>query len=190
MEAQTSEIKISAQRLKHLIRHIALAEKKTMQKERSKAAITESIEKIRETVKHPEVMDELEKIEKKVSELVEMQAKARNANELMLQKLQQKIGFSMPAAEARPFSDFERISTKLSENAVKLNKIGETEEKIEKNVEEEKSGIQEIESRLKILESRFNKLKSSKKAKKSDLERIKSMIERHKKAIKEIKSRQ
>ena len=167
--------------------HLAITQKRISQRQKSKSLISESIEKIRETVKKPEVIEELEKIERKVSELAEMQVRARNENELLLQRLQEKIGAVKPKPESRPFEDFERISSRLSENAIKLTRIGEAETKIESEFKEEKSEIQKVEERLALLERKFNILRTSKQAKKSDLDRIKSLIEKHKKTIKEIK---
>jgi len=189
---QTSELKLSPQRLKHFLVHLALTQKKISRKRETKAAITESIERIKELskgAKKSEIIEELEKLEKKVSELAEMQIKVRAENELMLRKLQEKLGTIKPLPEAKPFEDFEKISVQLSENVARLAKIGEAEKKVEEEVGEEKTEIEKIEERLKLLEERFNKLKSSKKAKKSDIERIKKLIEAHKKTIKDIKSK-
>ena len=189
---QNSETKISAAKLKNFFMHLAVTQKKLSQKQGIKSDISDRIEKIKELSsgarQKSAVMEELEKLEKKVSEIVEMQVKARTDNDAMLQKLQEKIGMIKPSA--KPFEDFERISSRLSENVLKLNKVGAIEQNIENEVREEKSEIEMIEDRLKVLESKFREMKASKKAKKSDLERVQALIEKHKRTIKEIKAKQ
>ena len=103
---------------------------------------------------------------KKISEIVEMQIKAREESGSLMHKLEQRIGTIQPKPSARPFEDFEKISAKLSENVIKLTRIGEAEEKLEHEVGEEKTDIGKIEAQLKILEDRFDKLKKAKGTKK------------------------
>jgi len=192
MMEQTSELKLSPQRLKHFFAHLAITQKRVSQRRKITSELSERIGRIKEMTTGPKksaVMEELEKLEKKVSEIVEMQMKTKQESSSLMQKLQEKIEAIQPKPSARPFEDFEKISSRLAENVVKLSRIGEAEQKLEGEVAEEKIDIGKIEVQLKVLEQRFNELKKTKGAKKEDLQRIKNLIETHKKTIKEIKSK-
>jgi len=188
---QVSEIKLSPQRLKHFITHIALTQKKLSEKQKVRLDISERIGKIKDLSagarKKSEVMEELEKLEARIAEIVEMQTKAKSENTELMKKLQEKIEAIKPLPAAKPFEDFERISTRLSENVMKLGKISEVGEKIEREFAGEKSEIGQIEQRLKMLEQKFNKLKSKKGTKKEDLLRIRNLIESNKGILAQFK---
>jgi len=189
MMEQNSELKLSPQRLKHFLVHLAVTQKRISEKRRLREDFSGRIQRIRELAgvqKKSAVMEELEKLEKKVSEMIEVQQKSRNE---LMQKLEGKIEAIQPKPSAKPFEDFERISSKLSENVMKLGRISEAEQKLEGEVAEEKIDIGKIEAQLKVLEQRFNGLKKAKGAKKEDLQRIRNLIETHKRTIKEIRSK-
>lgn len=191
MMEQDSEIKISPERLKRFFTVLAITQKKISQKHSVKSDISERISKIKDlsagAKQKSEVMGELERLERKVGEIVENQQKSTSQNAELMRKLQEKIETVRPSPSAKPFADFERISTRLAENSVKLGKIGETEERIEKEIAGEKSEINQIEQKLKLLEQKFNKLKSQKGTKKEDLVRLKNLIDSNKKILNEIK---
>ncbi len=182
-----SETKLSAQSLKHFLTTLAVTQKRIAQKQRAKSQISDQIQRIKDLSagarQKSAVMEELENLEKKVGEMVEAQV----VNSETMKKLQEKIQAINPAVSAKPFADFERISSRLSENVMKLGKIGETEERLEKEVAGERSEILAIEQKLKLLEQKFNNLKSKKGTKKEDLARLRSMIDSNKKILAEIK---
>ncbi len=190
-----SKLNLSPQRLKHFLIHCSLAAKKADRKKELKQDISGRIHKIRHLSSSPrgrpnkEVMLELEKLEKQVGSIIDFQIKERTRREQLMKKLEEKMNAVNPAVSARPLQDFERISARLNENAIKLNKIGEAEKRIESKIKKEGSEIEEIEERLKSLEERYKRLSKLKSTKTSDLQRIKSIIDKHKKTLNEIKSK-
>ena len=193
--ANDSNLNLSPQRLKHFLIHCSLAANRIERKKELKQDISGRIHKIRQLSSsqrgrpNKDVMLELEKLEKQVASIIDFQIKERTQREQLMKKLEEKMNSLNAPVSAKPLQDFERISARLQENAIKLNKIGAAEERIEKEIKEENSEIGEIEERLKSLEERYKRLSKLKSTKKSDLQRIKSIIDKHKKTLNEIKSK-
>ena len=181
--------KLNSRSLTHLFISLAKSRKKILDRERKKKYVMQSIDRIREisekTTKRSAILEELQKIESKVSDLAEKQT----SEDAMLRKLQEKYDVQ-PRQIVKSLGNFEEISHRLQDNVQKLKKI-EAEEvpKIE-IIREEKDKIHElkqIEGQLRIIELKYNKLKS-KKQNLADLKRLKEMIDRYKKMITEMKS--
>lgn len=192
-----TQVQLSRQRLKYFFTHCAIHAKRISDKKKLKTEMSERITRLKDLsavnaakgkARSP-VMHELEKLERRVSEIIDMESKAKKDRKDLIDRLNQKIYEIQPPVNVKPFSDFEKISAKLDANAIKLNKIGHAEEKIEKEIKQEKSEITDIENKLKLLEERYKKLSKLKGTKKEDLQRVKNLIDKHKKTVNEIKSR-
>jgi len=195
---QSSELKLSPARLKHFFTHCSLAAARIAKEQKLKKEMADRVKRLRELSlmnasargkEKSAIMEELARLEKRVGEIIDMQVKEKTSREALVHKLEEKILALQPKHSAKPLRDFERISARLAENVMKLNRIGEAGKKIEKTVEEEKSGLRHIELRLAALENEYKRLTKKKGTRKKELARVKSIIERHKKTIREIKSR-
>ena len=184
------ETKLSPKSLTHLFITLARSRRNILENDRKKADVMQHLEKIKQiserTTKRSLILEELQKIESKVSELAEKQT----SDDSMLRRLQQKYEVEMPRQTVKSLHDFETVSFQLGENVQKLRKIQTEEEPKIEIIQEEKDRVNElkqIEGQLKIIEMKYNRLKKNKKYA-SDIRGMKAMIDRYKKMILEIKS--
>ncbi len=193
---EQAELKLSPKRLKHFFVHCSLSAKKLSEKQKLRSEFSGRLQKLKDMSlktgpargKSPNVMSEIEKLEERIADLINIHAREKVERDALMRKLDESIKAVQPRQDVKPFRDFERISSRLAENVNKLSKVGEAEKRLEKEFKEEKGELENLEKHLNSLEKRYNELKKSRKNKK-DLERIRLMIEKHKKTISSMKQK-